>query len=410
MTNREAWNTLTAGLPAALLYKEAGWWFLNCATLGRNVSLGHTLNVVYPMQYMLFVGPAGGGKSTIQDAIKLLMDGHKQDARASTIDVNTAGIMREEKTIRNWYTFSPDSTSFEALVAQANNSTSSATGKKGETIISARYMIFLDEFTSICSDPISTQHVNEFLLTTWSGKSWSRNTHKHGLQELRAPALNMMACTTPDSLLRVAKHSPIVTSGFAARTLFIYAPTPAFLHPWPSQFTDKEHEAIKQLRAHVARLAGHVHALEVAPDAFEYLNTYARVCSAADYKRKNPSQLLNDYYTRRYLHIKKLAIGHHYSEGINDEPLSVADLKAAISFLDRIEPHMHKPFTGYEYGNEYASISDKLLHILESGPKKITEIQRLLWLDAAPDTVTSLIGHMMTLGLIEPGMEGYRKL
>lgn len=402
MTNRQAWCTLTASMPAALLFKEAGWWFLNCAVLGRNVSIGETVNITYPMQFMLFIGNAGGGKSTIQDAVKMILDGLPMPQRGAAIDVNGAGIAQEIKTTDNWFTFSADSGSFESLIGQACKATQFITSKKGVTIGCARLVILLDEFTSICSDPVSTQHVKDFLLTTWSGKSWSRSTYKHGLQEVRSPAINMLACSTPRALQELASRSPIISDGFLSRTLFIYSMVPTEKTAWPENYTSAQLAAIEVLKKHAAKVAGHIHNIQVSPEARAFLEDYVKTM-----RRMNKSPLLDDYYVRKVLHIKKLALGHHYSEGINDAPLAVADLKAAIGFLDRVEPHMHKPLAGIKSENEYASICDKLLARLDDkGPMAHDEVVRFLWSDAAPDMVTQLMGHMLTLRMLEVDLNG----
>jgi hypothetical protein len=237
--------------------------------------------------------------------------------------------------------FSVDSTSRERLILDL-----SQTLVDGHSSMTANS----SEFGSLFST--SGMEMVIFLTDVYdSPDKWEHRSKGGGIQEITAPCLNLVGCTTPEGII---KSVPIDSTGIglSSRVLFVFSTTPR-AKPWRPKLSDAQKEMHKLLSADLEKmsaLAGEYVFDEHAD--YEFGNWY-------EHERLNESSgadpRLAGYFSRKPIHVIKVAMCLAASR--RDElVITEKDYFLAQSLLASIEADMPKVYASvgrnplaYEY-------------------------------------------------------------
>jgi len=261
---------------------------------------------VYPNLYVVLVGPAGSKKSTAMNVGKKML-------------AQVAGV---EQAV--------DSTTRERLILDLSTSY-----KDGHSSMTA----FSSEFGSFVTN--SAMDMILFLTDIYESPiEWTHRTKSGGTNKIKAPCLNLEACTTPDWLAR-ALPLDTVGIGLTSRILFIYQHEPRIRPAFP--VLSPEQKELEQILVHDLNIISEISGqYTLTPDAkifYEewYVNRRSSHFSLGDSR-------LNGYFERKPMHLLKVAM--ILSAATKDETLiTTADLDRAFYHIDHAEKHMKKAFT-----------------------------------------------------------------
>jgi hypothetical protein len=240
------------------------------------------------------------------------------------------------------------------------------------------YNIFANELKNFLS--FNAQGMIEFLTDIFDAPSFDASTIKRGLESFPNPALVLLACETPEWIIRNLK-THILVGGFARRCVFVYE-TDAKDHdgnliviPRPV-ITDEARAALK-------RIHEHCHRIKTISGEFTWDPAAERMFD--DWYRKNKSNLPEDSVMRGYMRTKdaillkvamlyRLASYEGYARLVIDEEI----LQVTLAILSGIEINMPK-LSVAAGRNELAGPQQSALDMLERVggwmPRKLWELR-----------------------------------
>ncbi len=196
---------------------------------------------------------------------------------------------------------------------------------------------------------------------------WSHRTKISGINEIKAPFLNLLAGTTPDWM---SKAMPLDTVGIGltSRISFVYQDTPR-IRGWRPELSPAQKDLAQILTedlAHIATLSGEY---SFEPDADAMFDQWYRHQIANPNVTGDPR--LNGYYERKPMHLIKVAM--IISASRRDElVITSADLTLAMEFYANIESRMHKVFAGVGRNPLNMDTEDLLARLL-SNPSGVSK-------------------------------------
>lgn len=196
---------------------------------------------------------------------------------------------------------------------------------------------------------------------------WDKQTVGRGLEMIEKPWFSLLAGTTPNWLGdNLSKNA--LEGGFASRTIFVYGEaTERVAFPGLSEeklqlATDLAHDL-----AFIASLKG-----EMKYDA-EGREFYRYWYEELAPDEPMVDQRLKGYYSRKGMHVEKIAMLLSLSEG-DSLVISKRDVETALGLLKMIEPGMAKAFASVG-GNPFSTDIDRIkAQIIRSGGMKYKEI------------------------------------
>ena len=290
----------------------------------------------YPNQFIVLVSPAGRCKKSTSMRIG-------------------QGILQNIPTV----VFTVDSTTRERLILDMSQAF-----KDGHSSMTA----YSSEFASLLTS--SGMDMVVFMTDIYdSPTSWSHKTKIGGTNTIKAPCLNLEACTTPDWL---AKAMPLDTIGvgLTSRIIFIYQDTPRKRSARP--ILSKEQHAIRDLLIsdlqQIAMITGEYHMDDLT---FRFYDDWYQ--SRVENPNPTGDPRLNGYFERKPGHVLKLAMVVAAAQR-NELVLTIQDVKTALDILEHTEVLMPKVFANVGKNPLSADVDDVVGAVKLAGGLSLGEV------------------------------------
>lgn len=407
MTNYDKWQSYTSGLPSPQNYIDWTWRYIICASLQRRVWLPPEHNPCFANMYQILVGKAGLGKGLcitvatdflrhwkLKDAARLLKkngrsEEHVQSAE-TVLDVDIKNAQEAEMQVKNkraeiiepyLIPIAADATTYEALVESVAKSYRRVAYEAYDDK-QQKNRLFYYGHSSVCFSLPElasllrkrTEDTVNYMLGLYDCPTdYEYNTKHMGKDRVRRGCLNLLAGTTPNFMQQIFNEK-LIDQGFGSRTLFIYANKDRKTQFWIPELTAEQKVYKEELLQHVLQLTSLYGPVRMDDSTRKFLEDWW--CKVAD-GSKNKSPKLEGYYSRKKVHVMKVAMANHFSESLE---LYVPQFRfeESIETLDKEEKNMHLAIT-IEGENHLAKVSKKLLEFISDGPKDFVQLTVELW-------------------------------
>lgn len=380
MTNREAWNTYTQFVTSPQVYLDTVYPFIWCSALERRVHyypLSHM--PLFCNLYVILVGPPGIGKNLTLNCVNGILRYHRDKNRKPT-QLSSGGA-----EFPPLFAGGPDATTFESLLVELSGAVKTA--HLGEARIPYPYhsMCFLlDELSSLFRANRDT--VAEFLLKAYDCGNYDYKPKHGGHDCIRNMSMSFCAGTTP-SFLTKAKDLNIFGDGFSSRTLFVFGQTERQFRLHRSAMTSEQVAALSQLRDHALTLSKLVGEIKYDSSVYDWLEDWNRTELAAS--KASASERMSHYFSRKNVHLLKLAAGFHFAER-TDFTITIEDILEAKKLLENIEPAMTLGLseTG---GNEMLKYINAMTALLRVRDMTLVDFVKTFQADLTLDQITACL-------------------
>lgn len=335
MTNLERWNYYLRDLESPQIYIDWTYYALISSVLSRKVCINGSPhkklpNSIFANVFLIFVGDAGLGKSmAATHAMRTIrsFDSFTKDGRPTSL-----------------ITLGPSSVTLEGLTRYMNNHyttiklTREQAGVEGSVYtFSSLALLRGEELGTLLKE--DTHDLVTFLCEGWDCGDFHRETKTQGVDLITNMCITLLGACTP-SWMRENMSSRILSEGFSARTLFVYAGTKRHLK-FRMLFTQDQMQVYEDLRKHIKALAGLYGEVQIPPDVEAW-------CEEWYLKRNrptNPDKRLKDYYARKRIWLYKTAMLIHFGESLS-MTLTQRDFERALDLLAKTERDMHLALLG----------------------------------------------------------------
>lgn len=331
MENIEKWRYYTKDLESPDIFIDWTIYWTISAALQRRVWInGGAAGLIYPNLSIVAVAPPGIGKSSCArlSGQKILRSFTYSTPKLSGVEIVPV------------IPFSAENSSMPSLVRQMADSTRSFSyeveGKTKNIAHCSLAILLSEEMTSLFSK--QNEGVSDFLNQTLDCQDYEyRMKTKEACDSVKNPCATIFGCTVPGRLNKLLKQD-ILQAGFTARTVFLYANEKRFRRNIKEVSPDQE-QALKELYDHIFALTKIAGEVKYSPEAKAFLDEYYEN-GHMDKARVNTSPILDDYYSRKKMHIIKLSMILHFLDNYS----SIIDIKyirKAIDILAFAELTMH---------------------------------------------------------------------
>lgn len=372
MTNLERWNFYLKDYESPQLFIDWTYYTMISAVLARRVALNgrpdlRASNLIFPNVFVVFVAKAGIGKSIAATEAKRIIqsfDGYDKSGKPTSL-----------------IKLGPSSVTIEALLRYLNLNFESIqvpkelAGKDGKIYTHSSIALLRgEELGTLLRE--DTYDLVTFLCEGWDCGDFHRETKTAGVDYIRNMCITMLGACTP-SWVQQNISSRIISEGFSARTVFVFADAKRFLRP-RILFNNEQHVAREQIRTHIgalSKLYGEVVLTEDARCWQEdwYLNRN---------KVLNTDKRLEDYYARKRMHLEKLAMLMHFADKTS-LVLEVDDYERALALLNLTEQTMHQALLG-SGSNPVYSLASNIHRYITQHHKATFKRLLLEFFDEAP--------------------------
>jgi len=433
LTNFQKWRIFTDGLTSPDDFIDYGFYSLIAASLQRRVWMPPSHKPLFFNLYGVLVGPPGVGKGLVtsvvmeflkhfkksnpydekakpttgkDDALSVDRDMEQAAAYADFIraqkDADFGGADSPRNTDSDGQTFyaskykksgnteppllipvAADSTTYEALVTAIARSLRSklyaeyspGLGKNVQKVyIHSSIAFCLEEMSSLFKK--KAEDVTRFLLITYDCKDYKKETKTQGVDNIKKCCVNLIAGATPEFMRRLFREG-LADEGFASRTIFIVAQKDRKTRAFIPELTPHQKQCQLELLEHVKKLTELYGQVTFSPEAVEYIEQWHIKAQA---NRPNIHEKLQDYYSRKKVHLMKISGAIHFGESTSME-IGLDEVIAAQNFLDRVERLMHLALVT-EAKNPYFRLGQKICEFLEEvGPKTLNALRAKFWED-----------------------------
>jgi hypothetical protein len=358
MTNFDRWRLWNKNSFSPDMFIEWGFYSLIGAALQRRIWYDNDEYPLYPNLYTCFVGPAGVGKGLQMTQVRRFLDACVTDGLSeSQIALNdSAGKSMDNQM----FPLAADSTTFESFLVETKASHRIFTAGENKYHHASLFFI-LDELVSIFKK--NSEDIINYLLTAWTCSPYTRKTKNNGHFHLTAPCVNILAGTTPDSLLSISRKE-IIGTGFSSRWIMVYGFKNRIDDIKMPRPDDEQQKAKVELLAWLRKLAKVFGVCKVSKEGEDLLRAYFRDKEKFIVNR-NPR--LAEYYARKLQNVQKIIMIMHYSEEGFGAEVPAATVARAIDAFNRVEVDMHLALQGGGR-NELSPIGIKITHYIKTRP------------------------------------------
>ncbi len=321
---------------------------------------------VYPNLYVGLIGDMGSRKSTAKD---IAMDLFTETFKDYPI---LASVQSREDIIKY---MNSDACKFSFV------------NEEGQTVEVRPIVGFINELKNFLSiDPAKSI---EFLTDIYSSKRFKSSTIKRGLEDLENPAVNLLACETPEWITDKMKGK-IISGGWARRIVYVYETKRSAPIPFPKR-PDEYQQIWNRLKEHLIEVSQVSGKFEWDADAAEWYSTWY-----TQMRNNMPDdKMMAGFYESKHDQATKLAM----LLALGTKPIRLRITKEnyirAVAHLDILEENMPKLFSAA--GRNELSVPMQLaLEILEKNggwvPEKVWK--RLMGKDLDPMEIQQVLRFM----------------
>ena len=378
------------------------WYSLISACLQRRVYVGPAHSPLFGNTYTILVADPGIGKGLCIKEVTKLLKFHKLDPEQLAKQFAKNTISDDEKTAMNYlaeedyksahaltnsvksnigvaekpllFPIAADATTYEALVRAMGNNVRRMNYRENDPVTGKSKMgVYMHSSLSFALEEMSslfrkrTEDVVNFMIKSYDCDDYTYDTKTQGKDRIRRCCLNFIAGTTP-AFLQSSFDDFLLTEGFSSRTFFIYAVKNRKSSMWIPELNNEQRKCYQSLLEHVYNLAhiyGHV---EVTNETMNWLEEWWRDFDSKPEKRANSSPKLIPYYSRKNIHVMKLAMAIHFGES-TELRIEQHVFERAMEILEREEKTMHCALA-IEKTNPLSTVTNKILKHLQINGKQ----------------------------------------
>jgi RNA-binding protein YhbY len=375
MTNFDAWHFYMKDVIAPASFISLSFYSMIATALQRRVFLGSEERPLFPNMYIILVGEPGIGKGVALDPIVTALRHHK--LKKFRVDKNKeqtteeqaqtlAALLAEMETSNNkepngefkkmssyeeplLFPIAANAITYEALVkahAQSLRSTFPVEKERYKNCPLLKQGLYNHSSLAFVLEEISslfrkhTEDVAQYLITAFDCKDYKYQTIGRGVDRVINPCLNLLAGTTPQ-FMKSTFTDNLLNDGFASRVVFCFEPKNRFYRFESAVVTPEQVAAKNQVIAHLEKLAYLFGQVTYSPEAKEFMKHYIEVTIGEKQERINKDPKLIYYYSRKNIHVQKIAMAMHFAETSETE-IQLSTCETAIQFLNNIEVGMHR--------------------------------------------------------------------
>lgn len=303
------------------------------SALQRKVFIPVNQFMCYPNNYIVLIGPPGTMKSTAMRAGRELLD------KVPNITLAT------------------DSTTREKLIVNFSNA-----NRDGHSSMTAHCSELASFFTSSKMDMVI------FLTDIYdSPPTWAHDTKLSGVSRIKAPCLNLLAATTPDSF---SKEVPAETSGIGLTSRMIFAQeSKPRVRPWRTKQDPNKGILKDMLQKDLIQIASLKGEYIIEPEADVFYDAWFQ--EQLGKPNNSGDKALDPYFARKHTHILKLSMVVAAAQ--RDELIiTKEDIEQAMAILADTEKNMSQVFAGYGSNPLAFSLQQVAMMIVDAGPEGIS--------------------------------------
>lgn len=441
--NFDNWQLYMREVTSPQNYVDFGWHYLVAAALQRRVWRGPDHRKLYPNIYPILVGEPGIGKGLVIKQVAEFLREHKlrpgegyAKIKAEAADASTQ-IAKETVQAANFESASKpsdgktkehkpreepllipvasDCVTFEALVRSCANATRACVftyfdeklQKKREGIYRYAALCFcLEEISSLFHKEAAK--VVNFLIAAYDCGDYTYETKTQSTDYVKGLCLNFFGGTTP-GFVESSFSDKLLSEGFASRTWFIFASKNRKYSLINPPLDESQLQAKADISAHLKKLTALYGEVKFTKEAWDYMDSWWKDSNTnQNYRRPNTSEKLNAYYSRKDIHLQKMAMAVHFGEdaeanehGGPKNEITLATVLRAKMFLETEEPFMHMALN-FDGANPLHKIGKKVLKFIKQhGPKTTDDLVMEFWSDATREETNSVVEHLQRSNQLE---------
>lgn len=398
MTNRQRWDSFTEGLSSPQNMIDWGFRYLIAASLQRRVWMPPEHRKCYANMYVPLVGKPGIGKGNVIRSVNDILTFHKldetavagnptaeekaamaavieADIKSSTEDANHSSSTEKPALIP----MAADAVTYEALIqsmarAYRRVNYPEYSEKYGRHIMKiyghSSLAFSLEEMASLFRK--NTESMVNFLIQAYDcGDKYEYRTKTSGIDRVLRLCLNFFAGTTPDFMQEVFDDR-LLSQGFSSRSFFIYASKNRKSQFFIPKLTPAQEQARDALRNHVKELTKLYGQVEVEDTTINWLENWWSKYETSPALRASSSSKLDAYYSRKNIHVMKVAMALHFGESLDMHmPKNVFEEAMHILHEEEKTMHLALAFTGV---NPLSRLSQRVLDLLRAAPRTYSDL------------------------------------
>jgi hypothetical protein len=345
MRNFDKWQFMMSGCTSPQNFIDWGFYYLIAAALQRRVWFGPKHMKLYPNMYCILVADAGVGKGLVVKQVRKILNYHLLPIPGMKKNVIPNLTSQEDKDLvehlqRDNYEkakkarggkeddtseklllipVAAEATTYEALVLALSKAIRYINYTEIDPVTKReRQRPYMHSTLCFCLEEISSlfkrhsENVVNFLLQTYDCGDYEYDTKTQGRDVVKNSCVNLFGGTTP-AFMQDSFNDKILNEGFASRTFYIFAAQnrkTAFMIP---ELNEEQEAAYKAILQHVEKLTHLYGGVTIDKETEQFLEDW---WLEAQTNRPNPSIKLNTYYSRKQIHVVKVAMALHFGESL----------------------------------------------------------------------------------------------
>lgn len=343
------------------------------STLKRRVYVKRAKTTVFPNQYIVLVAPPGIGKG---EAVR--------PAVAITKEANTANFIEDRATAER----------IQEILANGfhvanNNGAVPSSGlimgmEHSATALAEELSVFLG----------ASDWTLPFLCNLWDKSEFTYDTKKTKTVVVKNNCFSLLASCTPDYIRRINKDSmAAISSGFTARTIFVFANKSGKIEAFPPDVPHHLHADLVEDLRNIAQLSG------------EFTWEDSAKLVATDFINKNvidtdinfESEVLLNFRSRMWSHVFKNSMILSVSEG-DDLVIKEQNIKDAIKNVTEVFKNLDITFRGVGESDLAEATAIVMSFIEKKGVASRSEILHKNWRHVTDEDLTRILFTLKSIG------------
>lgn len=388
-------------IPSPKSFIDFGFYYLIAASLQRRVFTVGQYNL-YPNQYVILVAEPGIGKGLVIRTVSELLSFHKKESvlqQVKQIDPELVEAIHEAERAaaeqgqvykskfeeRLLIPMASNATTYEALVHYTSKSIRHINIKKwDETLQKDIVGVYAHSSIAFCLGEMSSlfrKHMEDlvnFLIDAYDGEDYRYTTITRSTDFVKRPCINLFGGTQPDFIRRVFSDT-LLTDGFASRSWFVVENENRFESIRIPELDTEQLQARFDILNHIKKLTTLYGPVTISDESWIYLDKWWKGNREA---RNNTNPKLMSYYSRKNIHVIKLAMAIHFGESL-EMTLNVHDFERAMIALNSIEAKMHLALE-FDGKNPLSRVAKKVEEFLiKNGPHSRDELIAVFFNDCS---------------------------
>ena len=338
-------------------------------TLKKNVFMQREF-ILYPNQYIILTGPPGIGKGGA---------------------INPASELAKKAGSVNYIS---DRISAEKIIDLLDRGfTSASINASGQGVLG------IDRSACILSVELPTFISTSEWMLPYLCQMWDRNSFEYQMKKgshiVKDLCVSMLGGCVPDYVRKINKeNTAVVTGGFSARCMYVYASKPSKSIDWPELATSMETDLVDDLR-HIGSLRG-----QMEFNGGRTGPTFRVYKDFKDYCRSNgkfEQAVIVNFKARAEVHMLKLAMVLSVCES---DSLIIENhhLDTAIKMVEEVQSNLEKTFRFVGDNNDLAATASIMDYLEYKGKATFAEILASNYRYANEDSIRKILSTMEIMG------------